>query len=64
MNKITIFLLLIICIQIITLIINGLQGINKYFLLSELDLFERYKSIKGNPWVVITGGDQRPCCAG
>jgi short-subunit dehydrogenase len=55
MNKITIFLLVIICIQIITLIINGLQGIHKYFLLSELDLYNRYESVKGNPWVVITG---------
>jgi short-subunit dehydrogenase len=55
MNKITIFLLVIICIQIITLIISGLNGIHKYFLLSELDLYNRYSSIEGNPWVVITG---------
>jgi short-subunit dehydrogenase len=55
MNKIILFLLIIICIQIITLIIKGINGIHKYFLLSELDLYNRYSSIEGNPWVVITG---------
>ncbi len=55
MNKITIFLLIIICIQIIILFLKGIEGIHKYFLLKELDLNKRYKSTKGNPWVVITG---------
>ena len=55
MNKILIVLLIIICIQIITLIIQGVNGIHKYFLLTELDLYNTYKSVEGNPWVVITG---------
>jgi short-subunit dehydrogenase len=55
MNKIILVLLIIICIQIITLIIQGINGIHKYFLLSELDLHDRYSAIEGNPWVVITG---------
>jgi short-subunit dehydrogenase len=55
MNKLILFLLIIICIQIISLIIQGIKGIHKYFLLSELDLYDRYKSVEGNPWVVITG---------
>ncbi len=45
-------IILVFCIQLTLLMISLAKGINKYFLLKELDLTKRYG--KGS-WVVITG---------
>ena len=51
-NKIIFLILTIFFIQIFLLLINLLQGIYKYFLISELDLPKRYGY---KSWVIITG---------
>ncbi len=51
-NKLIFIILLIFLIQIFLLFISLINGIYKYFLISELDLPKRYGT---NTWVIITG---------
>jgi short-subunit dehydrogenase len=57
MSKIILILLSLIIFQLLLLLIAGLQGFRKYFLLSELNLIERYGTGRDGmgSWVVITG---------
>jgi NAD(P)-dependent dehydrogenase (short-subunit alcohol dehydrogenase family) len=52
MSKIIVFLLTLMVFQLLLLLVAALQGFYKYFLLTELNLRERYGA---GSWVVITG---------
>jgi 17beta-estradiol 17-dehydrogenase / very-long-chain 3-oxoacyl-CoA reductase len=52
MQKIYLFLLSLIIFQVLLLLVAGWHGFRKYFLLTELNLIERYGA---GSWVVITG---------